>query len=362
VEFLRIILLPFALVYWVITTLRNLLFDLQILQSEDFKIPLIVVGNLSVGGTGKTPHVEYLIRLLQPQLTVATLSRGYGRETKGFRLATVTDGTSEIGDEPMQYFRKFPKIIVGVDESRRNGIHQMLKLEPVPGVIILDDAFQHRWVKPGYSLLLTDYQHLYSNDYLLPAGRLREPRKCARRANMIIVTKSPKVLSPFVRRDIISRLKPRADQQVLFSYIRYGEWIHFGSLSDHSLPPRRVNTILLVTGIANPSPLEEHLQQSCEELVTMTFSDHHCYEEKDMENISITFENIISRNKLIITTEKDAMRLLNPCCKAWIDKMPWYYIPMEVEFHGQDKELFTNIIFSYATKNSGNSSLYQGKD
>ena len=361
-EFLKIILLPFALIYWAITTLRNLLFDLHILHSEVFKMPIIVVGNLSVGGTGKTPHVEYLIRLLQPRFSVATLSRGYGRLTKGFRLAGTGDGTEEIGDEPMQYHRKFSGINVGVDESRRNGIGELMGISTAPDVILLDDAFQHRWVKPGYSLLLTDYQHLYSDDYLLPAGRLREPRRGARRADMIIVTKSPKVLSPFVRRDIIKRLKPGAQQQVLFSYIRYGDWVQFGKGSDQMALPRRVNTILLVSGIANPAPLEEYLRKSCEELVTMSFSDHHQYEVKDMENISITFENIISRNKLIITTEKDAMRLLNPRYEAWINRMPWFYIPMEVEFHGNDKELFTKIILTYVTENSGNSGLYQGKN
>ena len=338
------------------------MFDFKILHSADFKIPLIVVGNLSVGGTGKTPHVEYLIRLLQPKFSVATLSRGYNRLTKGYRLANDRDETAEIGDEPMQYFRKFPDIKVGVDESRRNGIEQLLKLQPAPEVILLDDAFQHRWIKPGYSLLLTDYQHLYSDDYLLPTGRLREPRKGARRANMIIVTKTPNVLSPFVRRDIIDRLKPQAHQHIFFSYIRYGGWVKFGNGHDQFPLQRRVNTILLVTGIVDPSPLEEYLRQSCEELVTMSFPDHHRYNEKDMEDISIDFENIVSRNKLIITTEKDAMRLLTPRYEAWINKMPWYFIPMEVEFHGADKELFTNIILAYVTENSGNSSLYQGKN
>lgn len=361
-EFVRIILLPFSLIYWFVTSLRNLLFNLHMLKQSTFEIPLIVVGNLSVGGTGKTPHVEYLIRLLQPGFVVATLSRGYGRQTKGYRLAGENDGTEEIGDEPMQYFRKFPKITIAVDESRRNGIHQLLKLQPPPDIILLDDAFQHRWVKPGFSLLLTDYHHLYADDYLLPAGRLREPRSGAHRANMIIVTKTPRVLSPFVRRDIIQRLKPCACQQILFSYINYGDWVLFGNGNGRNPLQKRVNTILMITGIANPFPLEENLRNSCEELVTMSFADHHSYDEKDMENISIVFENIMSRNKLIITTEKDAMRLINPRYKAWIDKMPWYYIPMEIAFHGSDKELFTKNVLHYVTKNSGDSSLHQGKN
>jgi tetraacyldisaccharide 4'-kinase len=338
------------------------MFDIHILPSAVFKTPLIVVGNLSVGGTGKTPHVEYLIRLLQPKYSVATLSRGYGRFTNGFRLADADDGTAEIGDEPMQYIRKFPDIYVGVNESRRNGIDQLMKLQPSPGVILLDDAFQHRWVKAGYSILLTDYEHLYSDDYLLPAGRLRESRSGARRAEMIIVTKTPKVLSPFVRRDILERLNPRTYQKVLFSYIRYGEKVCFGSGSVLTPIQRRVNTILLVSGIANPSPLEEYLRQGCEELLTLTFPDHHRYEEKDMETISTTFDNIVSRNKLIITTEKDAMRLLDPRYEVWINKLPWHYIPMEVEFHGGDKEIFTNIILNYVKENSGDYSLHQGEN
>jgi tetraacyldisaccharide 4'-kinase len=362
VELWRIILLPFSLVYWVITTLRNLLFDIHILPVAEYEVPLVVVGNLSVGGTGKTPHVEYLIRLLQSSLQVATLSRGYGRITKGFRLACDHDGTPEIGDEPMQYFRKFPDIKVAVDESRRDGIQQLLNQQQAPGVILLDDAFQHRWVKPGYALLLTDYQHLYSDDYLLPAGRLREARRGAKRADMIIVTKTPRVLSPFIRRDIIGRLKPREHQHIVFSYICYGDWVHFGNGNGLAPVKRHVNTILLVTGIANPSPLVEYLRQSCEEMVTRFYPDHHSYDENDMEDISVDFENIISRNKLIITTEKDAMRLLNPRYEAWINKLPWFYIPMEIEFHGSDKELFTNSILDYVKENSGNSSLHKGKN
>jgi tetraacyldisaccharide 4'-kinase len=345
-----------------VTSIRNLLFDLHIFTSAQFSLPLISVGNLSTGGTGKTPHVEYLIRLLQSEFGLATLSRGYGRTSKGFRLAKENDGTEEIGDEPLQYFKKFRGIVVAVDESRRDGIKQLLSLEKVPELILLDDAFQHRWVKPGLSLLLTDYQKLYSNDYLLPAGSLREPITGAKRADVIIVTKTPKVLSPIISRDIVAKLKPTSKQLILFSYIRYGDWVPFGNGSALIFPARRVNTILLVAGIANAYPLQEHLRQNCEELVTKSFPDHHRYSTKDMDAIQASFENIVSRNKIIITTEKDAMRLLSKQYEKWLSLLPWFYIPIEIEFHGDNKEQFNKLILNYVTKSTGNSSLHQGEN
>jgi len=345
-----------------VTSLRNLLFNLHIFSSTQFPIPSISIGNLSIGGTGKTPHVEYLIRMLQPGFRLSTLSRGYGRSTKGFRLAGEKDGTPEIGDEPLQYFKKFPGVIVAVDESRRDGIKQLQNLDPAPDVILLDDAFQHRWVKPGLSLLLTDYQKLYTDDYLLPAGSLREPVSGAKRADVIIVTKTPKVLSPIISREIIAKLKPAANQSILFSYIQYCDWVPFGGGSSLSAPSKRVNTILLVAGIANAYPLQEHLRQNCEELVTKSFPDHHRYSDKDMNEIQTSFENIVSRNKIIITTEKDAMRLLNHQYEKWLSLLPWYYIPIEIEFHGENKEHINKLILHYVTKSTGNSSLHQGEN
>jgi tetraacyldisaccharide 4'-kinase len=343
-------------------SLRNLFFNLHIFSSAHFDIPLISVGNLSTGGTGKTPHVEYLIRMLQAEYSLATLSRGYGRATKGFRLACEKDGTPEIGDEPLQYFKKFPGIMVAVDESRRRGINQLLALDQAPDVILLDDAFQHRWVKAGISLLLTDYQKLYSDDYLLPAGSLREPISGAKRADIIIVTKTPKVLSPIISREIISKLKPAANQQILFSYIQHQDWVPFGGGSALSPPSKRVNTILLVAGIANSYPLQEHLRQSCEELVTKSFPDHHQYSLRDMDAIQASFEKIVTRNKIIITTEKDAMRLVSQQYKKWVSLLPWYYIPIEIEFHGANKEQFNKLIQNYVTESTGNCSLHKGKN
>ena len=209
-RFLQILLLPFAFCYGMIMLVRNLLFDLGVLPSEKFDIPVISVGNLSLGGTGKTPHIEYLIRLMGDRMLTATLSRGYGRESKGFILASRRSNVKYIGDEPLQFVKKFHNIKVAVDEKRVRGIHKLMDKFPDLGLVLLDDAFQHRWVKPGISILLTDYHQLFTEDHVVPSGRLREFRSGAKRADVIIVTKTPKVFSPITRRRILEDLKPQA--------------------------------------------------------------------------------------------------------------------------------------------------------
>ena len=222
-DVLRLLLLPFACIYGLIIAIRGKLFDWRILPSESFPVPVISVGNLSYGGTGKTPMVEYIIRLLQKEKKIATLSRGYKRNTRGFILATNQSTFEEIGDEPLQYKTKFSNLEVAVHERRRKGIKQLMKSFPDLDLILLDDAYQHRYVKPGLSILLTDFHKLFVNDYPLPAGTLREFRSASRRADIIIITKTPSVLSPITRRRLTALLKPKAHQQLLFSYISYGE-------------------------------------------------------------------------------------------------------------------------------------------
>lgn len=349
-EFLKLLLFPLSLVYGLITGFRNILFDLKLLPSKEFDLPVISVGNLSTGGTGKTPHVEYLVRLLSPSFKVSTLSRGYGRKTKGFIQAGENDNASTIGDEPIQYFRKFRETGVFVDEKRRRGVGGILKSKPDTQVVILDDAFQHRYVKPGLSLLLTDYHHLYCNDYPLPSGRLREFRAGAKRADIIIVTKSPKVLSPIERRKIILDLKPQNHQRVYFSFIRYGQiqslWTHPSSYKSCD----KYNFILLFAGIANVYPLQDQLKRMCNELLVIQFPDHHQYTARDLDKIKRNFDDIYSRNKILVTTEKDAMRLLNPAIMEQATRMPVHYLPIEVEFHGRDKESFNDQILNYVGK------------
>ena len=349
-NFLQIILLPFTFLYGTAIYLRNKLFDWHLLPSKAFKIPIISVGNLSVGGTGKTPHIEYLVRLLSPKNKLAILSRGYGRKTNGFLLATENHTAEQLGDEPLQFKSKFKDIEIAVDEHRKHGIQQLLKLFPALQEILLDDAFQHRYVKPGLSILLTDYHRLYVNDYLLPSGRLREPRLAAKRADIIIVTKTPKIFSPIVRRQIAEKIHPKPHQHLFFSYISYGKLITLSTDEYYELPGK-IRSILLVAGIANYYPLQEHLNRYCDELITLNFADHHRYSLADVENIQKSFSDIFSQNKIIVTTEKDAMRLKNPDLHEIVVNLPIYYLPIEIEFHKGDKEKFDKLIWNYVKKN-----------
>lgn len=350
-EFLKLFLLPLAIVYEWITRARNKLFDLKLLPSVSYNLPVISVGNLSAGGTGKTPHVEYIIRLLSGTFNLTTLSRGYGRETKGFRIAKEGDNSSTIGDEPMQFFTKFPQINVVLDADRRNGIKNIISQLPRTDAIVLDDAFQHRYVKPGLSILLTDFHKLFTNDYILPLGTLRESRKASKRANIIIVTKTPSVLSPYERERILNSIKPSPYQKVLFSYIKYGKMQSLWKDSEQEEPRDRYSVIMLVAGIANPYPLEHELRKICNDLITLRFNDHHKYTRRDFESIKRNFNDIYTRNKLLITTEKDAMRMLNPEVKDLAAELPIYYMPMEIDFHNGDKKIFDETLNEYVRKN-----------
>lgn len=350
-EILKLFLLPFAALFGIIIRVRNFLFDYKILPSNAYKIPIVSVGNLCVGGTGKTPHVEYILKLLGQGADLATLSRGYGRKTSGFRMAAEGDHAGTIGDEPSQFFNKFPRITVAVDEERRRGIKHLLSHAVPPEIIILDDAFQHRYVKPGLSILLTDYHKLYSSDYLLPLGTLREPRKGANRADIIVVTKTPSVLSPIERQGIIDAIKPKPHQTVVFSYIKYGTMRSLWNQDEFIQKETRCGVIMMVAGIANTYPLEFELRNRCNDLITNRYKDHHAYNEKDFKEISEKFSDIYTRNKLLVTTEKDAMRMLDPKIKPHASKLPFYFLPIEIEFHNEDKQIFDQKLINYARKN-----------
>ncbi|MFZ4521002.1 MAG: tetraacyldisaccharide 4'-kinase [Bacteroidales bacterium] len=347
---LQVILFPFSLCYGLVMHARNLLFDLHILPSRTYDRPVISVGNLTVGGTGKTPHIEYLIRLLSSSFQIATLSRGYGRKSSGFIVASEQSGVTDIGDEPLQFYKKFASVKVAVDEKRRRGINLLLEHFPSLGVILLDDAFQHRYVKPGLSILLTDYHLPYSDDLVLPSGTLREFRTGASRADIIIVTKTPKIFSPITRRRIIEDLKPSAHQRIFFSYITYSEPILVFSNQELTFPSRATN-ILLFTGIANDYPLREHLERMCSELVVMKFADHHAYTVRDIEEISKKFQDLPTQKKVIVTTEKDMMRLKTPELSSYLKNLPLFCVPMAIDFHGTDRENFDNEIERYVKKN-----------
>ena len=343
----RIFLIPFSCLYGLVIRIRHALFNLGVLKSESFQVPVIGVGNLSLGGTGKTPFVEYLVRLLIEEQSVATLSRGYGRKTKGFVLAGFESSYEDIGDEPMQYFHNFgDKITVAVDEDRRNGIGQLLKMDKKIDVILLDDSFQHRYVKTGFSILLTDCHKLYVDNYLLPAGTLRDTVAAAKRADIVIVTKTDKVLSPIVRRSIIEKLHVQPHQQLFFSYITYGKFVPFPGVKKYT-DEKKPGLIILFSGIANPAPLVEHVNTMCRDLITVQFPDHHVYKKKDLLRIKIEFDDAFVKRKIILTTEKDAMRLINSPYFSTLKDLPLFYIPIRVKMHEKDRQKFRNQIIEY---------------
>jgi tetraacyldisaccharide 4'-kinase len=352
-RFIQILLSPLSFLYGLIMLIRNVLYDTGILRSESFSKPVISVGNLSMGGTGKTPHIEYLIRLLGNDFFIAILSRGYKRESKGFILATKKSNVRYIGDEPLQFIRKFDTVKVAVDENRARGLHKLFEKFPGLDAVLLDDAFQHRRIKPGLSILLTDYHSMYTEDRVVPAGRLREFKHGARRAEIIIVTKTPKIFSPITRRRILEDIKPLANQSVFFSFLKYDNLIPVFDNGIHEIPTK-TSYILLFTGIADDSTIREQLERMCTDLIVIRFSDHHNYTLTDLEMIRKRFNDLPTQKKVIVTTEKDVMRLKTGELSNFLKNLPLFYLPVEVEFHGSDKLHFEKEILQYVEKNSRN--------
>lgn len=326
----RKIFFPFAILYGIITSIRNFLFDKGILKSYSFDVPVIAVGNLSVGGTGKTPQIEYLIRLLSPKYKVATLSRGYKRKSEGFVLANATSNAEILGDEPFQFYQKFKNIQVAVDANRKNGIEQLLSQPEKPNVILLDDAFQHRKVKAGFYILLTSYGDLYSDDFMLPTGNLRESRSGVKRANLVIVTKCPSHLSLEEQNIIKDKLNLVSNQELYFSFMDYDDSIYS---EEKSMKVSEIKSVdkLLVAGIAKPEPFFNHLQSQNDE--KLVFPDHHHFSENDLLEIKNK-----TQNKIILTTEKDFMRL-----KGKLPKEQLFYLPIRSSFLSNDESFDKTI-------------------
>lgn len=348
-EFIRFLLFPLAFLYTAIMVVRNKLYDWGAFKSIDYDVPLISVGNLSVGGTGKTPHIEYLIRLLHEQYGVAVLSRGYGRRTSGYRMATTGSAAEEIGDEPRQFKQRFRDIAVAVSENRMLAIPQVLMDVPRTDVILLDDAYQHRGVIPGMSILLTDYNDPFTRDFILPAGRLREPRSAYKRADVIIVSKCPPHMTPRMRQAIIQEIKPLDHQQVFFSYIRYHHPYATFNIN-HRIELTPDMEILLICGVAAPEAIEQYLETKVKVVRRKIFPDHHNYDRYDLETMKEIFNNMESGKKIIVTTEKDAMRLHSH--RGWVvqNKMPLYSLPIEVDFFEPDKAMFNNMVADYVER------------
>jgi tetraacyldisaccharide 4'-kinase len=344
VNILRKILYPFSLLYGEIISLRNKAFELGIINSTDFTIPIIVVGNLNVGGTGKSPQIEYLVRLLHDQYKVAVLSRGYKRKSKGFQLANQNSTVNQIGDEPMQFYTKFSNILVAVDEDRVNGIKNLLKIETPPQIILLDDAFQHRKVKAGFSILLTSYNKLYVDDTMLPTGNLREKKSGAKRAEIIVVSKCAENMSEKKKLHILQKLSPENRQTVFFSSIVY----HDAVISkNNEVPISKLHEfdVLLVTGIANAQPLVKFLEGNNIKFHYLKYDDHYNFSAKEKGRIFDKFEKIESNNKIILTTEKDYIRAFSK------DNKNIYYLPIQTKILDREND-FNKLILNYVQQNS----------
>ena len=337
---LRKIVFPFAILYGFVTSIRNFLFDKGILKSYSFDLPVIAVGNLSVGGTGKTPQIEYLIRLLSDNYKVATLSRGYKRQSEGFILADKTSDALQLGDEPFQFYQKFATIQVAVDANRKNGIEQLLSQLNPPQIILLDDAFQHRKVKAGFYILLTSYRDLYCDDFMLPTGNLRESRSGAQRASIVIVTKCPSNLSLTEQNKIKKQLNLTPNQSLFFTFIAYDDVVYSEKQTLRVEEIKSLDKIILA-GIAKPESFFAHLKQENDEC--LTYPDHHHFSESEIQEIKKK-----ANHKIIVTTEKDYVRL-----KGSILSDQLYYLPIKSTFLS-DGDNFDKNILDYVGQSSRN--------
>ncbi|TLF41563.1 tetraacyldisaccharide 4'-kinase [Maribacter aurantiacus] len=328
-QLLRKLLFPFSFIYALVVHLRNFLYDKGVFSSQKFDVPIVCIGNLSVGGTGKTPMTEFLIELMKPHYKLAVLSRGYKRKSDGFLLADEHTTVEALGDEPYQIHQKFPGVALAVDANRREGI-RLLSDAVKPQMIILDDAFQHRKVKPHFSFLLTPYGDLYTDDWYLPTGNLRDSKKAAQRADIIVVTKCPSKITKTEQGTILEKLKPHKHQVVLFSFLDYEDAFH-GLSEKMEVEALQGKEITLVTGIVNPAPLVAYLKSKGLAFEHLAFKDHHFFNQKEID--------LLNRKQLIITTEKDFVRLRN--CVPNL-----YYLPVMHRFMGDGKR----IIFDALTK------------
>jgi len=340
---IRVLLSPFALLYGFIISFVNLSYDIGLLKASKFSVPVIGIGNLSIGGAGKTPHIEYLIEMLKDYIDIATLSRGYKRQTKGFRYVQHHDTALTAGDEPLQYRRKYPDIVVSVSESRAYAIPQILQQYPKTQAILLDDAFQHRSVKPGLNILLTPYDMLFTDDYLLPAGRLREWRSGYKRADIIIVSKCPAVMDISEKESIINAIRPAKYQRTYFSYYEYGYPYNFFQTSQRISIDKELDVILL-SAIANTDYLLQYLDANVKSVSEIEYEDHHLFDHHDIEKILKVFHNHNSQRKLILTTEKDAMRLEIHKETLLANKVPVYVLPAKVKFHYGEGKVFEDDV------------------
>lgn len=354
----KYLLYPFSWLYGIVVGIRNVLFNINVLHSERFPTWVISIGNLSVGGTGKSPHAEYFVRLLNNMSlkekrlgmgfgNLAILSRGYGRITKGFLSVTETSSACEVGDEPLQLKRRLKEVFVAVDENRVEGINIILKQKPSIRAIVLDDAFQHRYVKSDLPVLLTSYYAPFYNDHLLPVGRLRESRRGYKRARVIIVTNTPENLGEADKREIIKKIKPTYKQKVFFSHIAYQPLV---PVFNKELPGPALDksySVILFTGIANANRLRNYLAGIVKDINHISFPDHYVFQVPDITKVITAYSSLTNSNKIIITTEKDAMRLSSEELQKAFGAIPVYYMPIQVKM--QKEEQLEDVLISKLT-------------
>lgn len=358
-----ILLYPFSLIYGLTVYIRNLLFDYQVIKSVEFDLPVICIGNITAGGTGKTPHIEYLIRLLKYEFNIACLSRGYKRKTRQYILAGPASTAEEIGDEARQIKKKFPDINVAVDRNRVNGINQLMKDVTDIDVILLDDAFQHRFVKAGLTILLIDYNRPPDNDYLLPAGLLREQLSGEKRANIILVTKCPEKMKPIDRRLIVKNIKLTPFQHLFFTCTKPELPRPVFKSVQKVLTREEIKSmhphILMISGIVNPRSFKKFVRNYSTDITELIYPDHYTYSDRDLDFIISKFNEIESSQKMIFTTEKDAMRLEKFTDIDVKIKEIIYFIPVTIAFLNEDTENFNQHILNYVRNNKRNSILHK---
>ena len=345
-KIIQLLLAPFSLLYGLGVSIINISYRYGLLKGVAFNLPVISVGNLTIGGAGKTPHIEYLIRLLKDYINVGTLSRGYGRSTKGYLQVFPGNTAEEVGDEPLQFRRKFPDINVAVSENRTFAIPKLLMDKPDLQLILLDDAFQHRSVTPGLNILLTEYNQPFTRDYLLPSGRLREWRSAYHRADTIIVSKCPAEWSPAMRTELLEEIQALPYQSVYFSYYEYDDPYYIFN-QNYGGPIQEHWTVLLVSAIARTEYLVDYLEDQVEHVKLLEYEDHHYFSKYDVSHIKKVYDLIDSPNKIILTTEKDAMRL--ELHKEFLSEhqLPIFVLPARVVFHEDDGPKFNQAIQNY---------------
>jgi tetraacyldisaccharide 4'-kinase len=331
----KILSAPLALIYGSVTSFRLFLYRMNIIRSSKFDIPILSVGNLTMGGSGKTPHVEYIIRQLQPFINTGILSRGYKRRTQGFRFVNDNDTVDSVGDEPLLYKLKYNEIPIAVGENRALAIPLMLSGAPQINTIIMDDAYQHIGVKPYINILLTEYNLPFSDDYIFPIGRLREYANGYNRADVIIVSKCPQNLTATEKKNLLEKIKPQSHQSVFFSYIQYGNPYLFSNTAQRVTLTASIDTMML-TGIASESYMFEYLKKNTNSVKSLAFKDHYTFTNFDVAQAKGIFDNIESKNKIMLTTEKDTTRLLSHREYILQNNIPLYILPIEVKFFDND--------------------------